>query len=256
VKTIVRIDPQAVDEKLPALATKMLAEAYSVRRTDEALLIVDQGKDGKPVYITIGSHPPELVIGDRKVWGVFEPPESQEPVATFFDRVAADRWALDLTAPGTDCKVKEVDATDKTVVRVAVAVLLMRDGKVLLGKLKQAGQYALPEGRLEVGESIEAAAQRTMKRLTKLTVGRISVSKHAPYVSTFLDHVGQHFLTLVVLAEDIGGEPVVQDTELWESCGWFDADNPPEPLFITVKQIIALAKHNAKPPKQTYKVTR
>lgn len=213
---------------------------------DDALLIVDHGKDGKPVYAIVGSRPPELVLGNRKVHGVFSPPDSQEPVATFFDKADAEAWAKAQRQVGRDATTSEVDATDRSAVHVAVAVLFMRDGKVLLGKLKQAGVYVLPEGPLEVGESIEAAVQRAMKKMTGLSVGRISVSKHAPYVSTFIDNVGQHFLTLIMIAEDIGGEPTVTD-ELWESCGWFDANKPPEPLFITVRQIIALAKFNVGP---------
>lgn len=267
-KTIIRISPYAVDspdrlaaEKLPALAVRMLAEAYSTRREehgDDALLVLDQGKDGKPVYLTIGSKPPELAIGGRRVFGVFSPPESQEPIATFFEQAAAEKWAMGYTAPGTDCKIGEIDATDKPVVRVAVTALIMRDGKVLLGKLKKSGLYALPDGELNVGESIESATQRAVKVITGLDVGRIAVSKTAPYISTFIDKAGQHFLTLVMVVEYVGGEAQTLDP-MWESCGWFDADKPPEPLLITVQQIIALAKHTAKldnPPSLVVAVQR
>ncbi|MGH7177022.1 MAG: hypothetical protein ACREJC_06565, partial [Tepidisphaeraceae bacterium] len=102
-KTIIRISPHAVDtperiaqEKLPSLAINMLAEAYAQRRSeigDDALLVLGKGKDEKPVYITIGSKPPELAVGGRRVHGVFAPPESQEPLATFADRDDAKKWA-------------------------------------------------------------------------------------------------------------------------------------------------------------------
>lgn len=263
VKTIIRISPHAVDtperiaaEKLPALAVRMLAEAYSTRRAelgDEALLVLDQGKDGKPVYLTIGSKPPELAIGSRRVHGVFAPPESQEPVATFFEREDAKKWALtkwpvDPAHPiSTDFKIGEIDSTDKPVVRVAVTALMIHEGKVLLGKLKKSGVYVLPEGALEVGESVESAVQRAVKVSTGLDVGRIAVSKFAPYVSTFVEKAGQHFLTLVMSCEYVGGEPQPIDT-MWESCGWYDAESPPEPLIVMVRQIIALAKFNTAPP--------
>jgi ADP-ribose pyrophosphatase YjhB (NUDIX family) len=258
VKTIIRISPHAVDspervaaEKLPALAIRMLAEAYSTRREehgDDALLVLDQGKDGKPVYLTIGSKPPELAIGGRRVFGVFAPPESQEPLATFFEKPAAEKWAAEnLACTGIESKVGEIDATDKPVVRVAVTALILHEGKVLLGKLKKVGLYTLPEGELQVGESIESAVQRAVKITTGLDTGQISVSKHAPYVSTFVEKAGQHFLVLVMSVEYIGGEPQAIDP-MWESCGWFDAEQPPEPLFITVQQIIALARFNAPPP--------
>lgn len=257
-KTIIRISPHAADspdritaEKLPMMAVRMLSEAFSVRREElgaDAMLVVDRGKDEKPVYITIGSKPPELAIGDRRVFGVFSPPESQEPVASFYDRSDAETWMATYTvAHNVESKIGEIDATDKPVVRVAVAAILLHEGKVLLGKLKKTGLYVLPEGSLEVGESIESAVARAVMLTTGLRVGRISVSKHAPYVSTFVEKAGQHFLTLVMSAEYAGGEPTPVDA-MWESVGWFDAEDPPAPLFVTVQQIIALAKFNAQPP--------
>lgn len=251
-KTIIRINPNAIDsperiaaEKLPTLAVRMLAEAYSMRRTElgaEALLVLDQGKDGKPVYLTIGSHPPELAVGRRQVFGVFAPPDSQEPVATFFDQTAAEKWAQTC---GDESRVAAVDSTDRSTVRVAIAALILHEGKVLLGKLKKTGVYVLPEGDLDVGESIESAVQRAVKKTVGLSIGRTSVSKYAPYVSTFIEN--QHFLTLVMATEYVGGTPTASDST-WESCDWFDAAQPPKPLFITVQQIIALARFNAIPP--------
>jgi ADP-ribose pyrophosphatase YjhB (NUDIX family) len=254
VKTIIRISPHAADsperiaaEKLPTLAVRMLAEAYSTRREefgDDALLILDQGKDDKPVYLTIGSKPPELAIGGRRVHGVFAPPESQEPLATFFEKSAAEKWA---PTCGYEFKIGEIDATDKPVVRVAVTALMLHEGKVLLGKLKKSGMYVLPETALEVGESAESAVFRAVKVSTGLDVGKVSVSKHAPYVSTFVEKAGQHFLTLVMATQYVGGHPTPLDPT-WESVDWYDAEHPPKPLIATVQQIIALARYNANPP--------
>ena len=264
-KTIIRISPHAVDsperiaaEKLPALAVRMLAEAYSMRRDelgDEALLVLDQGKDAKPVYLTIGSKPPELAIGGRRVHGVFAPPEGQEPVATFFEKKSAEKWAADTwptdpADPGAvspHYKIGEIDATDKPVVRVAVTALMLHEGKVLLGKLKKSGLYVLPETALEVGESAESAVFRAVKVSTGLDIGKVSVSKFAPYVSTFVEKAGQHFLSLVMATQYVGGHPTPLDP-IWESVDWYDAEHPPKPLIATVQQIIALARYNANPP--------
>jgi len=254
VKTIIRISPHAVDtperiaaEKLPTLAVRMLAEAYSQRRSElgeDAILILDKGKDERPVYITVGSKPPELAIGGRRVHGVFAPPESQEPLATFAERSHAEAWA---PTSGVEFKIGEIDATDKPVVRVAIASLIVHEGKVLLGKLKKSGLYVLPETALEVGESNESAVQRAVKISTGLDVGNVSVSKFAPYVSTFVEKAGQHFITLVMATQFVGGVPVPLDP-MWESVDWYDAENPPTPLVATVQQIIALARYNTAPP--------
>lgn len=229
----------------------MIAEAYSARRAefgDDALLVLDRGKDDKIVYMTIGSRPPELAIGGRRVFGVFAPPESQEPVASFSSQDEAINWATTKWGAASEIyKIGEIDSTDKPVVRVAVTALILHEGKVLLGKLKKTGHYVLPETGLEVGESIESAVFRAVKISTGLDTGKASVSKFAPYVSTFVEKAGQHFLTLVMATEYIGGVPVPLDP-MWESVDWYDAGTPPKPLIATVQQIIALARYNAAPP--------
>lgn len=270
-KTIIRISPHAVDtpervaaEKLPAMAIQMLAEAYAQRRAelnDDALLILGRGQDDRTVYITVGARPPELAIGGRRVHAVFAPPDSQEPIATFADRSHAVHYAtthwpadpIDADVESSSYKISEIDATDRPVVRVAVAALMLHEGKVLLGKLKKSGLYVLPEAALEVGESNESAVQRAVKVATGLDVGTVSVSKYAPYVSTYVDKAGQHFITLVMATQYVGGDPVAHDP-LWESVGWYDAEDPPRPLAATVQQIIALARFNANaeaPPQPT-----
>ncbi len=252
-KTILRIHPRSVDTSdpsaagvaMPMLAVRMLTEFHAHRRAElagDAQLVVDRGSDGRPVYLTIGERPPELVIGDRKVLGVFSPPDSQEPVATFLSLSAAEAWAAGQKLPS---RVAEIDATDRESVKVAVAALMVHNGKVLLGKLKDSGIYVLPEGGVQVGESLESAVKRAVKLTTGLELGRIAVSAPAPYVNTFLDRARQHFITLCMAVEYVGGEPIAVD-KTWESCGWFDAEDPPKPLFVTVQQIMYLARRSAR----------
>lgn len=251
VKTIIRISSFSVDsperiaaEKLPAMALKMLAEVYSARREDEALLVIDAGKDGLPVYFTIGSNPPELVIGGRQVYAVFDPPDCQEPLASFFDEGHAQAWMEANCADSA--KIGKIDSTDKPIVRVAVTLLIIKDDNVLMGKIKGSGFWTLPEGDMRVGETIEAAVRRAAKSVVSLDVGKVQISRNAPYVSTFIEQAGQHFLSLVMVAEYIGGEPKIMDP-LWESWAWCDGDAPPEPRIVTVQQIFDLAARNTAP---------
>jgi 8-oxo-dGTP diphosphatase len=253
VKTIIRVSPHAIDTadamasaQIPMLAVRMLAESHGKRRAElagSAQLVVDTSDKNQPIYITIGDKPPEILIGGRRTFGVFAPPESQDPVATFLDRNDAISWASGVWPDAH--AISEIDSGDRQTVRVAVAVLVIKDGQVLLGRLRSSGAYVLPEGTLEVGESLENAAMRAAKS-AGIEIGKIRVSKTAPFVSTFLDTARQHFVTLCMLAEHTGGEPSAVDPN-WDQCGWFSADTPPEPLFVTVKQIIYLAKKSSEP---------
>ncbi|MGH7179217.1 MAG: NUDIX domain-containing protein, partial [Tepidisphaeraceae bacterium] len=161
---------------------------------------------------------------------------------------ALGRWPVSPEHPiAEEFKIGEIDATDKPVVRVAVTALILHEGKILLGKLKKSGHYVLPEGELEVGESNESAIRRAVKVSTGLDVGAVSVSKHAPYISTFVEKAGQHFISLVMSVQYTEGVPAPLDP-MWESVDWYDAEHPPKPLIVTVQQIIALARYNANPP--------
>jgi ADP-ribose pyrophosphatase YjhB (NUDIX family) len=220
----------------------MLIDAHAKRAKEldgDAQLIVDRDKAGVSTYITIGHKPPELVIGRRKLWGVFVPVDSQDPVASFFDQEDAMRWADNRA----DSAIREIDA-DAHGVQVAVAALIIRNGKALFGRLKGSGVYVLPEATLEISESLESAARRAAKMRAGIEIGRVSVSKLAPYINTYIEQTKQHYITLCMVGEYVSGEPRAVDPD-WEACGWFDADKPPEPLFVTVKQIIFLASRGA-----------
>ncbi len=56
---------------------------------------------------------------------------------------------------------------EKYQIKVAVYLMLIKDGKILLGRRKNAswqdGNYGLPSGHLESGESIAGGAIREMR---------------------------------------------------------------------------------------------
>lgn len=115
--------------------------------------------------------------------------------------------------------------------RVGVAVLVQRDGRVLLGRRQGAhgaGTWALPGGHLEFGESIEGCARRELLEETGLQILSCSLG---PYTNDVFEAEGQHYVTLFVLATPGPGEPQVLEPHKCDGWGWFEWSQLPQPLF-------------------------
>ena len=123
--------------------------------------------------------------------------------------------------------------------RVGVAVLVVREGRVLVGLRKGthgAGTWAVPGGSLEFGESIEACARREVLEETGLELADVRLG---PYVNTIFPDEARHSVTLFVLADAPTHEAELREPEKcagWEWCAW---DALPEPLFATLAQLKA-----------------
>lgn len=252
-KTVIRIGdvldtPEALAErKFSAFGVKTFVDNFSKTRGDapEALLIVEHDDRKRPVYITVGPNPPELLVGDREVHAVFAPPDSQEPCASFATKEDAVAWG---ERQDGGYIVRRIDSTDRLGVQPSVAVIVRRNDDVLYCRLRRGKLWTLPEGRLEVGESVEAAARRAVKQLLGLEIGDVMIPGNVPYVNTFIEQAAQHFLTCVLVANYEGGTPTVHDPHgVIEHCEWFPAKDPPGPLFPTVQGIIRILKAKETP---------
>lgn len=121
--------------------------------------------------------------------------------------------------------------------RVGVAVVVRRNGKILLGKRKGshgAGTWALPGGHVELGEEPVATAFRELvEELGEdCSFGVIQSLRSCSYISTVFKE-GKHHITLFFETDLMSGEPKVMEPnkcEAWEWCDP-DPDNLPTPLF-------------------------
>lgn len=124
-------------------------------------------------------------------------------------------------------------------VGVGVAVIICRDGKVLVGRRKGAhgeGLWAVPGGRLEFGETVEDCARREVLEETGLRIGQISQCEMA--TNDIFASERKHFVTLWALAkleddqEPLNLEP--QKCDGWEWHRWVDI---PQPHFLPLANL-------------------
>lgn len=124
--------------------------------------------------------------------------------------------------------------------RIGVGVMILRDNKVLLMKRRGShgeGQWNLPGGHLDFGETIAQCAEREIFEETGLTVTKtklICINEDLNFLKS--DH--KHYMTLGVVAKVAPGEPEVKEVEKSDDLGWFLLDTLPKPMFQPSLNII------------------
>lgn len=112
--------------------------------------------------------------------------------------------------------------------RVAVGVLIQRDGRVLLadrpaGK-PYAGYWEFPGGKIELGEDVAAALQRELHEELGIEIGR-----SAPWVTFEFDYPHAHVELQFRLVHEWRGDPHSREGQ---QMGFFDPAGPlPQPLL-------------------------
>ncbi|HHZ08835.1 MAG TPA: NUDIX domain-containing protein [Rhizobiales bacterium] len=106
----------------------------------------------------------------------------------------------------------------------AVSVALLRAGRVLLvrrGRAPSRGLYAFPGGRIEAGETAEAAARRELQEETGLVAGRLAFVGDIAIESRREGRPVRYRLTVLTGAWQ-GGEAIAADDA--EALGWYGLD--------------------------------
>lgn len=118
---------------------------------------------------------------------------------------------------------------------------ITRDNRVLLGKRRNSlgdGHWAFPGGHLEFGESLQECAEREVKEETGLVIGNI---RQGPISEDLFPNENKHYITIIMMADYIDGEPQLLEPDKCTQWQWFAWDALPSPLFLT---LINLAKNN------------
>ena len=122
--------------------------------------------------------------------------------------------------------------------RVGVAVIIERDGKVLLIKRKNAhgaGTWAVPGGHLEFGETPEACAMRETREEVGIAISHV---RFAAITNDLFSQEGKHYITIWMRASSSKGEPIIAAAREVAEVGWFGWKDLPEPLFLPLHNLL------------------
>jgi len=123
---------------------------------------------------------------------------------------------------------------------IGVAVIVIKEGRVLLGKRKNAhgsGTWAFPGGHLEFNESIKECARREVSEETGI---RIKNLRYGPYSNDIFAGEGKHYVTLFVIADYDAGTPLVKEPHKCENWAWVPWPPNVHPCFLPVKNLLKL----------------
>lgn len=118
--------------------------------------------------------------------------------------------------------------------RVGIGLMILKDGKVLLGKRKGshgAGEYAFPGGHLEYMESFEDCVLRELAEECGIEVENIRFQ----FLSNVKQYAPKHYVHICLMAYWKSGEPKVLEPEKCEGWDWYDLSNLPSPIFGPTK---------------------
>jgi len=131
---------------------------------------------------------------------------------------------------------------------IGIGVIIIRDGKILLGKRLQAhgaGSWCCPGGHLEYGESFEGCARREVREETGLEIENI---RRGTFTNDLFQQEGRHYVTLFMLADCPRGTPRICEPDKCEQWGWFPEKALPRPLFLPLQNLLAEGRGLAPPP--------
>ncbi|ENO12479.1 ADP-ribose pyrophosphatase [Thermoplasmatales archaeon SCGC AB-539-C06] len=131
-------------------------------------------------------------------------------------------------------------------VGAGIGIMLLKDGKVLLGKrnndpekadseLQGQGTWTMPGGKLHFGESFEQGAERELTEETEIKANKLKI------ISLSNDIKGDaHFVTIGLLCEDFQGQAKTMEPDEITEWKWFNLNELPKNIFFRVKRLLTI----------------
>ena len=123
--------------------------------------------------------------------------------------------------------------------KVGVGVFIKKDGKFLLGKRKNShgsGEWSLPGGHLEGGESFEDCCKRETLEETGVSIKNI---EPLIFTNDLFPKEDLHYVTLFFMSEYDSGTLENKEPEKCEGWSWFKMKEFPDPKFGPLDRAIA-----------------
>lgn len=158
-----------------------------------------------------------------------------------FARDAAENVGIGRGVPAVSAPAVSAETANRP--RVGICVLVVREGKILLGKRRGShgdGEYASPGGHLEHLESFQACAAREVLEETGLQIGELRFLR----VLNCVQYAPKHYIDIAFVAPWVGGEPEVREPDKVERWDWYAIDALPSPVFAMLPSAIAALIHD------------
>ena len=129
-------------------------------------------------------------------------------------------------------------------VGVGFGIILLKNGKVLLGKrhedpkkadseLHGEGTWTLPGGKMDFGESFFQVARREVEEETSIKLNSINIIAVQNDKNQYA-----HFITIGMMSEDFEGQAKVMEPDEITEWQWFDLDKLPKPMYFPSAKLI------------------
>lgn len=135
---------------------------------------------------------------------------------------------------------------DKKQARVGFGVMILKEGKVLLGKrhddpekassmMHGEGTWTMPGGKMDFGETFLEACYREAFEETGLKIKKDTL-KLISLTDNIIPDV--HFVTAGFLCEDFTGKPKVMEPDEITEWKWYDLNDLPANVFPPSREVL------------------
>ncbi|MDJ0722587.1 MAG: NUDIX domain-containing protein [Desulfobacterales bacterium] len=128
---------------------------------------------------------------------------------------------------------------------IGVGVIIVKAGHLLLLERRSvhgAGTWSTPGGHLEFGESPAACAIREVEEETGVVIRNVSFMG---ITNDIFAEAARHYVTLWMRGQYRSGTPSIRAPYEMSAVDWFKLDNLPQPLFLSLQNLV---DGNSHPP--------